>query len=90
MDPDQMFTEFKEAYLGFVKAQEIAKHEAQIEQHQMCAEMDEMRAWDEYALKAMELRGPEAPVEVIASDCAKFANELLKHRRTTFLVGDDK
>jgi hypothetical protein len=85
MDPEQMFLAFRDAYVGAMKAKEIAEADARQEMHHLHVEMDEMRAWDEYALAALEHNGAETPLA-----CAQFADELLKHRRATFLVGDDK
>ena len=85
MDPEQMFTAFKEEYLRTMQSKAIAERDAQQEMHQFHADMDEMRAWDEYALAALEHNGAETP-----QHCAAFANELVILRRKMFLVGDDK
>jgi hypothetical protein len=85
MDPERMFMAFKEEYLRAMQSKAIAERDAAQEIHQAHAEMEEMRAWDEYALAALEHNGADTPLA-----CAQFADELLKHRRATFLVGDDK
>jgi hypothetical protein len=85
MDPEQMFVAFKEEYLRAMQSKAIAERDAQQEMHHFHAEMDEIRAWDEYVLAALEHTVAKTPLQ-----CAKFANELLIYRRATFLVGDDK
>jgi uncharacterized membrane protein len=87
MDPEQMFLAFRDAYLEASKAKEIAERDAQQETRQAHVEMQEMDAWDSYALEALKV---SATVDAnSATHCAAFANELLKQRRATFLMGDD-
>ena len=90
MEPEEMLAAFKEAYVGAMKASEIAKRDNAHEMHQMHSEMEEMQAWDSYALKAFDAgigSHHQDPLSK-AADCAAFANALLEQRRATFLVGD--
>lgn len=81
---EELLVSFKEAYVTAMKAQEIARQDAAQQMHQTHREMDEMQAWDHFAVEAMKLRGPEATVADRAEICAAFADALIEHRRKTF------
>lgn len=92
MNPEEMFVAFRDAYVAAEKAKAIAAQDERREAFHANAEMEEMRAWDEYALEALK-KVDSAVVEhqdpaITAGGCAAFADALLKHRRATFLVGD--
>lgn len=93
MDPEQIFLAFRDAYLEASKAKEIAERDAQQEIRQAHVEMQEMDAWDSYALEAFKKMDPVVVEHdtsaATAEYCATFANELIKRRRATFLMGDD-
>lgn len=85
LDPEKLFLVFKDAYVNAMREQEIAKQDTARQNIQAHAEMDEMAAWDNYAMAALKHGSASS-----ASECAVFANELLKERRKTFLIGDDE
>ena len=91
MEPEEMLSKMMDAYQTVTRSQEIAKRDNAQEMHQMHAEMEEMQAWDAYALKAFDA-GVGSNLHDIPSKaeaCAAFANELLKQRRATFLIGEE-
>ena len=91
MDPEQMFLAFRDAYVGAMKAKEIAERDAAQEAYQAHVEMHEMDAWDDFAIQALKygIGADRSDLAASALACATFANELLKHRRAMFLMGDD-
>jgi hypothetical protein len=92
MDPEEMFAAVMDSYQKVMKSQEIAKQESAAEMHHMHSEMEEMQAWDSYALRAFDAGVGSIHKDLAskAADCAAFANELLKQRRATFLIGNEE
>jgi hypothetical protein len=93
-DIEDMIEAFKTTYLEMIKQQEIAKRDATQEMHEHHIDMDEMAAWDSYAIAFLgrmdvDVLGgsPEKAsdtLKTMAIVSATFANEMIFHRRTAF------